>query len=81
MVSYRFRYGRLDGLRVDESKLRKIEVLKNGEWVVVGHSDVKSGDSFRMFDSDGTAAFDGEIFIAKTDSFMNEAGEWGCAVE
>lgn len=56
-------------MKMDEVGLRKIEVLRNNEWVKVRLQEVKKGEKFRMFEEDILGNYWSE-WIATKDGFL-----------
>lgn len=57
--------------------LRKVEILKDGEWIEIEFCELKKDDIFRMFESTGEEVYNdnGEnIFVALSDIFAGENG-------
>lgn len=59
----------------------KVEIKKNGNWEEDHFSNVKTGDSFKMYHQDGTQFLydqDGEdIYLAASDPYFDEdLGVW-----
>jgi len=59
---------------------RKTEVLRDGEWIEIANiGELKMGDAFRLFESDGTPVLDisGETeFYAMEQPFFAENGRF-----
>lgn len=51
---------------------RTAEVLVAGHWQAIPFKDLKEGDIFRLFEEDGTAVDDGEIYEAETSAYVND---------
>lgn len=55
---------------------RKVEINKNGEWLPILFSELKNGDTFRMFESTGEPVVGDDndtIFTAISDTYkINE---------
>lgn len=57
--------------------LRKVEILKDGEWIEIKFDELKKDDTFRMFESTGEEVYNnnGEnILVALSDAFAGENG-------
>ena len=57
--------------------LRKVEILKDGEWIEIEFSNLKKDDVFRMFESTGEEVrndHEEDVFVALTDAFVGENG-------
>lgn len=57
--------------------LRKVELLKDGEWIEIEFYELKEDDIFRMFESTGEEVYNnnGEnILVALSDAFVGENG-------
>lgn len=58
---------------------RRTEILKDGEWIQCRFRDLKSGDTFRLFEPTGEPVVlrkDKTDFIALSDAYQNEDGIW-----
>lgn len=58
---------------------RKIERLEDGNWVVVGMSELKKGDTFQVSESYAEDPFG--TFIATEDATTTEHDVWGVNCE
>lgn len=59
------------------SDLRKVEILKDGEWIEIEFCELKKDDIFRMFEPTGEEVYDNNrenIFVASSDAFAGENG-------
>jgi hypothetical protein len=57
------------------SKLRKVEIKNNNIWEEINFSELKKGDTFRMFEPDGEPVKDlnnKTEFLATSDTYMSE---------
>lgn len=57
------------------SKLRKVEIKNNEEWKEIEFSELKKGETFRMFEPDGEPVKDlnnRTEFLATSDTYMSE---------
>jgi len=61
-------------------ELRRVEVLKKGNWIRCELSDLKKGNVFRMFESDGTPVAGGKQFTALSDPYVDN-GIWTIKVD
>lgn len=55
---------------MSDKEYRKIQILKDGEWIETSHRELKKDDLFKMFETDGTLlenADGGFIFRALSD--------------
>lgn len=60
--------------------LRKVEILKNGQWCETNFESICAGDTFRMFESTSEAVVDkngNTQFVAKTNPYMTSDGVLG----
>ena len=58
---------------------RKVEVYKNGGWVACHISEIKRGDLYRMYKSNGDPIIDDDGIhqrIAQKDAYQNTDGIW-----
>ena len=58
---------------------RVAEVFKDGKWVRIPFSEIKSGNLVRLFEDTGEPVLDNHgnsTFIAKTDTHLNQFGIW-----
>lgn len=56
-------------------KLRKVEIKDNDEWKEISFSELKKGDTFKMFESDGTPVkdlYNRTEFLATTNAYMSD---------
>lgn len=57
--------------------LRKVELLKDGEWIEIEFYELKEDDIFRVFESTGEEVrndHEENILVALTDAFVGENG-------
>ena len=64
-------------------QLRRVQVKMDGQWIDSTMKDIKNGDVFRMFESDGemvvgTGRVGGSVnFLALGDAWCDDNGVWG----
>jgi magnesium-transporting ATPase (P-type) len=54
---------------------RETQIYKKGKWTKINFSELKDGDVFRLFESDGAIVADDhgcEIFKAKGDTYIDK---------
>lgn len=71
--------------KIKEKELRKVEVkLFTGEWYDVTMSSVLEGDTFRMFEPDGSQVKDEDgktEWVALHDSYLSPSDIWTVDIE
>lgn len=56
-------------------KLRKVEIKDDDKWKEISFSELKKGDIFRLFESDGTPVkdlYNRTEFLADTNAYMSD---------
>lgn len=59
------------------SEQRTVQRLKNGEWKDISFAELKSGNTFRMFELTGEPVIGNKNnteFITKSDAYLNKDG-------
>jgi len=51
---------------------RRVEKLENGEWKAIKFSEIKDGDTFRLFDDGENPIETGKPIKAESDAFLGE---------
>ena len=58
-------------------KMRRVEILRDGDFIAAQFDQIRSGDRFRLFDDHPHGSECGEINIATSDAIPCEpAGNW-----
>jgi len=64
---------------------RVAQVLIDGNWVNIEFSQLKAGDRFKIFESDGEEIKDfatgNTEFVAESDAFLNKDDVWTIDIE
>lgn len=64
--------------------LRRVEILRNGQWQEVDFGFIKAGDIFRMFEATGEPVVDNNgnrLFIAISNPYKTKEGLWVVKIE